>query len=159
MIIAFKHKSNTVDLTNRLIGYWTKSDWVHCEMLLSEPRQVAISARISADGITFSSWHDVLVNLNSWEYYQVPVLDEQAVWDFLIFQTGKSYNVKGMLASQLFKTALHQADSWFCSELTYAVLLHFSSVNLPIVEPASVNPALLRQYLINAECPTVSINI
>lgn len=158
MIVAFKNKLNTVDLANRLIAYWTKSDWVHCEILLNEPRRVAISARISTDGITFSSWADALTMPNSWEYYQVTA-DEQAVWDFLMAQTGKSYNVKGLLGSQIFGQAVHQSESWFCSELTYAAILNFSPINLPLVEPANVNPAMLRQYLINAECPKVSINI
>ena len=159
MIVAFKHKSNTVDLANKLIGYWTKSDWVHCEMLLYTPRQVAVSARISSDGITVSSWKETLIIPNSWDYYDVPVSDDQGVWDFLIAQADKSYNVKGMLASQIFGTSVHQAGSWFCSELTYAVLCHFSSLNLPIVEPANVNPGILRQFLINADCPKISINI
>ncbi|MVM34964.1 hypothetical protein GO755_33360 [Spirosoma sp. HMF4905] len=158
MIIAFKNHLNHPDLANRLISVWTQSDWVHVEMLLQYPRQLAVSSRPSHGGITVSDWSSALPNASTWQYYEVPVSSEMAVWDFLLSQADKSFNWSGLVASQVFGASLPRTDSWFCSELTYATLLQYSPLALPQRNPAEVSPALLRQYLIDLHCPKIDIN-
>lgn len=157
MIVAFKQAAATPDLANQVIGYWTESDWVHCEMLLMHPRRLAVSSRVDG-GVTAITWGDLLTNPDQWELYWVPITNETDVWDFLAGEMGKGFNWVGLLAGHVAKIARSQPDQWFCSELTYAVLQQFSLLDLPQREPARVSPADLRSYVLDNACQQVFIN-
>lgn len=159
MIVAFKNRLNKLDLANQLISFWTRSDWIHVEMLLEFPRQMAVSSRPSHGGITVSDWPSVLTNPYWWEYYEVPVYSENEVWSFLLSQADKSFNWSGLIAAQVFGSSLPRNDSWFCSELTYATLVQYSTISLPLRDPAQVSPAMLRDYLISAHCPKIELSL
>ncbi|GAB3568925.1 hypothetical protein GCM10027578_22390 [Spirosoma luteolum] len=159
MIVAFKNRSIAETAANRLIGFWTDSPWVHCEMILLNPYPCAISARTEQDGVTAEPIATVLVQPDRWEYYAVDMGSADAHWPFLLAQVGKSFNYAGLIAGQVIGNSISRPDSWFCSELTYSVLAQFSTLPLPIVEPASVNPARLRQFLIDAGCQSFNFTL
>lgn len=157
MIVAFKNKQSKPDLTNKLIGFWTKSEWVHVEMLLTDPH-IAVTSRPADSGVWAKNWDSILANDNLWEFYEVPVTSDRDVWKFLMEQTDKSFNYLGLVAGQVLGSSMNRTDAWFCSELTYSVLLQYGQITLPQRQPSFVSPALLRQYLIDAGCTQVSIN-
>jgi hypothetical protein len=151
MFVAFKHALDKPDLANTMITFWTDSDWVHCEMLLEFPRSLAVSSR-PANGVTAKTWEGVLADPDIWELYQVPINSPAGLWDFLVGEMGKPYNWTGLIAGHVVGVTKINPDGWFCSELTYSALIQYAQIDLPLREPAHVSPALLRQYLIDAEC-------
>lgn len=159
MIVAFKNRRIDETAANKLIGFWTDSDWVHCEMILLDPAAVAVSARTEVDGVTADLIPNVLIQPDSWEYFEVPVRSDVAVWSFLLSQVGKSFNYPGLIAGQVFGSSMNRPQSWFCSELTYATLIQFSTLTLPMLDPAAVSPARLRQFLIDAGQQPFTLNL
>lgn len=159
MIIAFKNRAVDETTANKLIGFWTDSDWVHCEMILLDPHPLAVSARTEQDGVTAESPERVLIEPDRWEYYQTPMAEPDAAWSFLLAQLGKRFNYSGLVAGQVFGSNVNRPDSWFCSELTYSTLIQFSALTLPMLDPAAVSPARLRQFLIEAGCSPFSLSL
>lgn len=158
-MVAFKNRRIDETAANKLIGFWTDSEWVHCEMILLDPVAVAVSARTERGGVAADLIANVLIQPDSWEYYEIPVSDDAAVWSFLLSQLGKAFNYPGLIAGQVFGSTLNRPQAWFCSELTYATLIQFSTLTLPMLDPAAVSPARLRQFLLDMGQRPLTLNL
>jgi hypothetical protein len=101
----------TGKLFDKLIRWWTKSPYSHCEIVTN---QVAIGADawrgrvIARDVNTF--------NRANWDIVSVSVADN----DWLLQQVGKRYDYLGILGFLLLK--IEKPAWWYCSELAAAYL-------------------------------------
>lgn len=68
-------------------------------------------------------------------------VERQAFYDFLLMQEGKPYDMTGILAFVLDRD-WQEEDSWFCSELITAALVHCGHLRYPLVTPTNkITPA------------------
>jgi hypothetical protein len=162
MLLAFKHRIQNKPFPDVLINLWTRSPWVHVEILLEDaPRRGwAIGARTAGNGVQLSSqWTDALTTVPQamWEFYRVPVRSEKEVWEFLGPQLGKHFNYSSVIGAQGLGLPVQNQKTWFCSELAYALVQQCSTLAFAQVEPISVHPGKLREYCIRAGCELVKI--
>ncbi len=164
MLLAFKHRILQHPWPDVLINAWTRSPWVHVEILLEDPprRGWAVGARTNSNGVALShTWAEALATdpPTRWEGYRVPVASERDVWEFLAPQMGKRFNYPAIFGAQGFGLPVNNRRGWFCSELAYAVCREFSTVVFPDVRPVWVHPGRLRDYCITAGCEPVSLTM
>jgi len=148
MLIAFKHYDHTPDASNWVIRQWTGSPFVHVELVLESLHNTVIAARTADDGVWFYPFEEMIRQPEYFEFYRVPGVDEQAVLQFLQHQAGKPFNWLAVLFRQGLGLDVAGSDHWFCSELAYYVLAHFSTVSIPRnLDPKSLTPGRLRDLV------------
>lgn len=162
MIIACKNRDADTgfDLTHELIQLYTGSPYMHVEILLEMPYNMAIAARTQFDGITaLPFWEAMPTYPKGWELYRVPThVSEDEIFDFLLPEIGKSFNYPSLIATQGLGLRLQNPNERFCSEIAYLIVKQFATVPMPAVQPAKVNPGSLRQMLIDTGCMPVTLS-
>lgn len=162
MIIACKNRDADTgfDITHELIQFYTGSPYMHVEILLEAPYNMAISARTQYDGITALPYSAAMPTYpKGWELYRVPTREsEEAIFSFLLPETGKSFNYPSLVATQGLGLRLQNPSERFCSEIAYMTVKRFATVPIPEVLPAQVNPGRMRQMLIDAGCMSVTLS-
>lgn len=104
------------DWLDRLIRWGTASKYSHCEIIVWHNTCFWSSYR---DGWVRTK----IINLNSWNWdiLEMEVSDE-LLSKIMATQTGKKYDLKWILFSQLLKVNHHNPDKWFCSEIIAFIL-------------------------------------
>lgn len=119
---------------NRLVRWWTRSPYSHCELIFSD--DIAASSSYMDGGVRFKK---IDFNLDNWDFIDLPVWLEQSARDWFTEHEGDDYDVLGNI---YFIVSLVQddKDAWFCSEAM--------SKALGIIDPWRYSPALLWSLLI-----------
>jgi hypothetical protein len=108
----------------RLIGWWTGSDWCHCEVVVIERGGMAHRwAATVRDGVHRVAGVDGHAIPPGWSAIDLPSTDAQdlAVLSFLHEESGCGYDRHGVLRAGGVWSREHP-DKWFCSELVAAAL-------------------------------------
>lgn len=159
VIIGIKHRNdNRPNLISWAITSWTKSPYTHSEVFIREAGQwYAVGARPDRKGVSRKPATEVVRNPLWWEFYVVPLPDEVTAVEWLLEQCGSGYNWRGVAYSQVLPMGEFEESEWFCSEFAYVFVRLWSSVHLPAVQAASVDPGELRKFLANARVPTLPV--
>lgn len=112
----YKGNGKTLD---RLIRWWTKGQYSHCELVFS-------------DGMFFSAdawsnkvrYEKVYANPDNWDFVDVVMTrrEELAVRAWCDSQNGKKYDYVGILFAQILPLSIDMPSTWFCSEICVAAL-------------------------------------
>lgn len=148
MIVAFSHIDNSADVANKLTHWFTRSVWVHAELIL-EPTMAAWSARPDGKGVSVLPAKQVVSGKPTWEFWHVPDSDRAALLRWLLAQEGKKYDY-GDLVRMVSPVPLVHTDRWFCSELCYVAVKDFGRLYIPEYLPDTVFPAMFREIIIEA---------
>ena len=144
--VAFKYKKDDTSFTNKLICWWTKSRFYHCELIIGNKW---ISSNPDDGGVTIK---DLKPLNDNWEYYKLPTIKLTKVqFDRIISwiksQSDKKYDWYGLIMSTVFKLNWHNDNKWFCSEII-TTILKFMLVNEVLnLTPNNVTPGDLARAL------------
>ncbi|NOQ32451.1 MAG: hypothetical protein GQ570_15185 [Helicobacteraceae bacterium] len=106
------------DITDKLIRWWTKSEYSHVELAIGDlfystsPRDLKVRSK------------RITPKFESWDYVTINVTNEQ-LEDIKLFYKETSnckYDWLGIFFSQFIKVGVHHKDRWFCSEWVTASL-------------------------------------
>lgn len=161
MLLAFKHRRTNPIAANLLIELWTRSPWVHVEVLVESGRQFAVAARTQYDGVHALPYSAVLKGYpDGWECYRVPLWDEteQEAKKWLLAQTCMTFNFPNVILSQGYGIGVSNLSEWFCSEIAYTMLRQYSSLETPDVQAYNMSPGRLRQFCIDQGCEQVTLH-
>lgn len=101
---------------NRIVRWWTRSEFSHCELLLSTGRAWSASF---ADGGVRSKLIDF--DTKNWILIDLPPELEQAAEAWFVAHRGARYDLLGNLQFVLAPIP-HSRGRWFCSEAVAAAL-------------------------------------
>ena len=113
MKIAF-YKGRT-RLFDRLVQWWTRSPYSHCEIVFdSHPVEAgtlcASSSKLDG-GVRFKI---IELKPERWDIIDLPLSDENAAFDWFLLHSGEGYDVLGLLGFVL--PIVDRSNKWFCSE-------------------------------------------
>ena len=117
MIVVFQRRAP--GLLSKLIRWWTRSEFSHCEVLFG---RIMVSA---VEGVGVRSLV-VTEDLSAaqWEVVTPPKHDDRDAYLWAISEQGCKYDWLGILFCQIFKFGRQHKDRWFCSEFCTAALQH-----------------------------------
>ena len=118
-LASYKGKGN---LFNRLIRLWTFGPYSHSEFVFSDGICFSSSTRVQDDFKT--RFKRVDLNNGNWDVIWVPVSKELEAdaREFAKSESGKPYDWRGIMFSQIIPWNDHRKDHWFCSEITARLL-------------------------------------
>jgi hypothetical protein len=117
----------TDELEDRLVQWWTKGPYSHCEIIISE-NSYSSSARdggVRRKQIVYDPTH--------WDFVQIH-LDQLACLKWFIDHNGQKYDYVG-LAGFVVPWRTNQVNRWFCSEALATIL--------EIPQPFQLSPSAL----------------
>lgn len=119
MIIVFLKGEGFIP---KLIKWWTKSNYCHCEFLFSDGLRFGCSP-ISPFTTRFSKETPSSIY---WDYVSIPMSaeDEIKIREFCTSEIGCKYDWEGIFFSQIFHWGYENKKKWFCSEICTAGLQH-----------------------------------
>ena len=142
MVIKIAFYKGQGDWINRIVRWWTKSDYSHAELILP-------------DGLTWvgiSPFKGSVLRSKKRKFFELSVSEEQlsVINEFYDSTKGSSYDWFGMLLSQFLPFHIKQKEKWYCSEwIAYA--LRISCVIdwrlIKIYDRADLSPAVLHQII------------
>lgn len=140
MFVAFYQGKGT--LFDKLIRWWTYSDYSHVEFVFSSGEWIGSSPR---DGGVRSTFIEPVPG--HWKFVWVPISEQQevALKEWCLSQVGKKYDWVGIILSQIFYFHVQEPKKWFCSELCTAGLQRHGF--LKGIYPADVHPGKLFSLL------------
>lgn len=120
-VAFYKGKGNFFD---KLIRWWTKSQYSHCELVIhnlwysSSPR----NGKVRFEAINPNSSH--------WDYIDIQVSPEQTANLVAFFQSriGKKYDWLGIALSQVLPLNIDDPKRWFCSEICTQALIEVGAI-------------------------------
>ena len=141
-------------LINKIVRWWTKSQYSHAELILDDKQTwIGISPFIKSQ---VTDRKNVEYNPEKWDFYKIPVTEEQynAILDFYDINKGATYDWIGMLLSQFLSFRIKQKYKWYCSEwILYA--LRISCVVdwkiIKIFDQSDLSPSKLHDILLLCE--------
>jgi len=138
--IAFYKANGTI--VDKLIRFWTRSKYSHCELIINGIWYTSISRKDDiSKGITKRK---LLPKEGHWDYIEIEGLDYNKVQDSIEFfnsQLNKKYDWLGIFLSQFIPLKIQDKDKWFCSEID-SKMLKISGFNLSL-EPNQYSPGRL----------------
>lgn len=119
MKIAFYRGRNRI--FDKLVQWWTRSPYSHCELVLSyqldgEASECASSSKL--DGGVRVKFIDLAPD--RWDLVDLPLADEGAVRDWFQLHLGEDYDIKGLLG--FVGPIKGRNKKWFCSEACAAAI-------------------------------------
>ncbi len=128
-------RSGWMGLMNRVIRFFTKSDYSHSEICLGNPFNSPVDC-LSSSG-TEGGVRIKRMQLSSakWDLIALPNVDESAVWKFFSENRGRPYDLIGTVRTVLPFVGREHPAKWFCSEVCAAVMGH--------TEPWRMHPGVL----------------
>ncbi len=159
MVVSFRlNGAAGRSAVDALITWWTRSEWVHCEVIVPHPQTGelwAFSARSDDKQVSARPLAQVVSDNVGWLFYQVPIAlaNGEPLWVWLMDQCYTPYDYRGLVHSMILGRPSRDSDQWFCSELVMAAIQRYSRLDLLPVDPAFVSPGALRTWLINEGCP------
>jgi len=110
--IAFYKKDST--LFDRLIGWWMRGPYSHCEMVVSDPgidgKSDCYSSSLRDGGVRFKS---ILLDPAHWDVYEV-YMDPEAVKAWFLPRIGAKYDLLGFLGF-IIRPIPDDYEKFFCS--------------------------------------------
>lgn len=101
-------------LFNRLVAWWTRGPYSHCEAILNEEGGVALCASSSfLDGGVRVKW--IKLDPAKWDVVDVPGWDVKRAAAWFAQHTGDRYDVFGIVGFVISRIR-HARGKWFCSE-------------------------------------------
>ena len=144
MLIGFKHKQHDNDLPGAIIAASTGSDWIHAELIYEDG--VSVSSWAGTKGVVARPTRDTIKKPQYWEIYDLGTFDTSGLDSFLRAQIGKGYDWQGIFLSYALPMQKQSWNRWTCAELVYYALVHYTPVDLPLVNNA-VTPGQLRDMI------------
>lgn len=143
MKIAFN--KNVPDFFDKLIRWWTKSPYSHCELLFADGKSFSAYPGVGTRFVQFEPH-----NPHFWDIVELPTsADEDVVLrEFCVYESGCKYDWYGILASQIVKAARSSKNKWFCSEVCTAALQRIGYFEGSV--PSTFSPAKLHKRLVSA---------
>lgn len=141
MKVAFK--KNDSSLPSKLIRWWTKSPYSHCELIFNNG--LSFSAFVEEFKTDFkSNIHDD----NDWDIIELPFDKEMEykIYQWCLSEKDCTYDVIGILFTQIVPLSFQNPWWWFCSELCCAALQQGGM--LPNLVPHELSPGGLYNELI-----------
>jgi hypothetical protein len=118
---------------DKLIRWWTKSDYSHTELVING-QSYSASERKGEKGARVKS---IVFNPDHWDFVEIEADTDYALKVFTKHK-GKGYDWLGILFSQILPLNLDHPSRVFCSELNAAML--------GLDKPASYSPEKLYQW-------------
>ena len=122
-VAFYKGKGNLFD---KLIRWWTKSPYSHCEVVInniwysSSPVDLSVRAKqISCD---YSKWDFILLTDDA--------VKEARMIEYFYNEQGKKYDWLGIVLSQVIPLDIQNPNRWFCSEISSAMLMHGGCIDM-----------------------------
>lgn len=118
MIVAFRKRKHS--LFSWLISWWTKSIFVHCEIVLAGGTMISA---VEKRGVRIIYTLDEFSE-KSWELVEITMTEKQEtdIYTWCLGELGCKYDWAGILFCQVFKFGRQHKDKWFCSEFCTAAL-------------------------------------
>lgn len=125
------------NIYERLIKWWTKSDYFHVEVIIGNTWISALDYR----GFRMKQLR-TLSDAYDYHTFYVDVTDKQNndINAWLLEQVGKKYDWYGLVMSQIFKIGLDHDDKWICSEVATKVLQLLTVKKVFDLNPIMVAP-------------------
>jgi hypothetical protein len=141
MLVAFYKGKN---FWSKLIKFWTKSEYTHCEIIFSDGIWFG-NSRGWASNVSFHSYTD----LKNWDFleFNIDHHTEQKIKKWCEEQDGKKYDWVGFYLSQVISLKGDSPDKWFCSEICTAALQRAGV--FPYIKPSSISPGKLYKMISN----------
>lgn len=118
---------------NRLVRWWTRSPYSHCELVFSDG--ISASSSIEDSGVRFK-W--IEFEPDHWDFIALPAHLEEAAYAWFNEHRGKPYDLRGNI--QFIAARVREGRrGWFCSEAVAA--------SLGMSEPWRYDPATLASAL------------
>jgi len=129
----------------KLIKFWTKSEYSHCEILFDGFSYNADTEmgllRYNLEKYNEKEWDSIKI------FVDVSSINKKKIEKFIQAQLGLQYDWKGIILSQFFRFGINSDDKWFCSEFVTKVLQLFMVEETLDVQPNKVSPEKLFQIL------------
>ena len=141
------------DLVNKIVRWWTKSEYSHAELVLNDKQTwIGISPFIKAR-LVQRKVHNY--DPTKWDFYEIPVNQEQhnLIMDFYNLTKEAQYDWIGMLASQFLPCRIKHKSRWYCSEwISYALRIScvFDWKSLKLYEKKELSPATLHSIVLKS---------
>lgn len=141
MVIAFR--KNDPSFSSRLIRWWTKSTYSHCEMIFT-------------NGLTFSAFFEdfntsfkrnIIYDSNDWDFIDIPITrtEEYKIYGWTINEDNCFYDIIGIIFTQIIPLSFENPWWWFCSEVCCAAV---QQVGLCLdITPHETDPGKLYKIL------------
>lgn len=114
-------------LYNRLVRWWTRSPYSHCEMIFSDG--LSASSSFLDGGVRFK---EIEYKPENWDIVELPIEFEKEARLWFIQHEGDSYDVIGNIGFVI-GSVDDSKRKWFCSEVIMA--------SLGIEEPGKFSPS------------------
>lgn len=101
---------------NRLVRWWTRSPYSHCELVFSDG--IAASSSLEDGGVRFK-W--IEFDAERWDFIELPTALEEGAYTWFNEHRGRKYDVMGNLQFIL-ACIPSSSNRWFCSEAVAAAL-------------------------------------
>lgn len=137
MFIAF-YKGN--GFVSRLIKFWTRSKYSHCELVFSNGSSFSADTKMPMHTRFANSKYMVAAE---WDFIHIAVTKEgeTKIKNFCIDELRCAYDWTGIVLSQFIPLGYHNKTKWFCSEVCVAALQTIGM--LPGIKPNRVSPGKL----------------
>jgi len=151
MIIKVAFYKAEGDWINRIVRWWTKSNYSHAELIMPDGLTwIGISP---FKGSLLRAKEKRYFSTLEWDFVEIEVTEEQiyVINEFYESTKGAPYDWVGMLLSQCLPFHIKQKEKWYCSEwIAYA--LRISCVIdwrlIKIYDRADLSPAVLYKILV-----------
>lgn len=135
MRIAFYKGSGAV--FDKLIRWWTKSAYSHCEFVFSDGAFFSASPRDGGTRFKFIAQDE------QWDFVDLPfsTMDELRIRNFCDSENGCNYDWIGIALTQVLPLSFESPWWWFCSEVLVAGLQEIGY--FPLLTPSKIDPGQL----------------
>ena len=96
MIVVFKYRTHDNDLIDQLISFWTRSRFIHSQILFTNGQ---VGSSWMDTGVAFKTRRATMIYPFLYEYVQIPngQIDEQATYGYIEKRLGEKFDMKGAI--------------------------------------------------------------
>ena len=150
-VAFYKGKGNFL---NRIVRWWTQSEYSHAELVLPERAiWIGISPFLKSK---VASRQKLMVDYSEWDFIGLNVTQEQleTIMDFFEDTKDCGYDWIGMLLSQFLPCKIKHRERWYCSEwiayaLRIACVIDWRTIK--IYDRCDLSPVVLHDLLRTAK--------
>lgn len=149
--IAFKYRKPKESFANKLICWWTKSQYFHVELIIGSKW---ISSNPDVGGVTINDLQPLKDTYHYLELKNVYVTTEQhnKIMQWINSQSGKKYDWKAIILCCAIPLSWHSRNKWFCSEIVTTILKFMLVKEVMDLEPHNTTPGdLARKFNFNKQ--------
>lgn len=142
------------DILNKIVRWWTKSQYSHAELILNDRETwISISPKFLSK---IEASKKFFANPAHWDYTTLTVDPDQyqTILDFYTETEGSGYDWIGMLLSQFLPFRIKTENRWYCSEwiayaLRIACVVDWKTIK--IYERKDLSPSVLYEIVQKAK--------